>query len=73
MTTETHHRWIKSSYSNNGGDCLEVAVDLSATGTVPVRDSKRPTGPILTLSPAAFAGLVAFARGSVVSVFGEHP
>ncbi|MFD5188006.1 DUF397 domain-containing protein, partial [Streptomyces sp. NPDC058357] len=26
MTTESP-RWHKSSYSNNGGDCIEVAAD----------------------------------------------
>ncbi|WP_229868704.1 DUF397 domain-containing protein [Streptomyces inusitatus] len=63
MTTESP-RWFKSSYSSNGGNCVEVAVNLSATGTVPVRDSKRPTGPTLLVSPSAFAGLVALARSS---------
>ncbi|MCK1795787.1 DUF397 domain-containing protein [Streptomyces sp. XM4193] len=48
----THHlrvpplTWRKSSHSNaDGGDCLEVADYL--TGVLPVRDSKRPTGPVL--------------------------
>ncbi|MHC5902643.1 DUF397 domain-containing protein [Streptomyces sp. S6] len=26
MTTEVFFRWVKSSYSNNGGDCVEVAL-----------------------------------------------
>ncbi|MYY13188.1 DUF397 domain-containing protein [Streptomyces sp. SID4919] len=29
---------------------------------VPVRDSKVPAGPVLMVSPEAFAGLVALAR-----------
>ncbi|MFI1889949.1 DUF397 domain-containing protein [Streptomyces jumonjinensis] len=62
MTTEPLN-WIKSSYSNNGGTCVEWAPE-SATGVVPVRDSKRPNGPVLTVSPSAWTGLVALARSS---------
>ncbi|WP_030665291.1 DUF397 domain-containing protein [Streptomyces rimosus] len=66
MTTE-FPRWVKSSYSNNGGDCIEVATNLVASrGLVPVRDSKDPNGPVLTLHPTAFAGLVEFARRAAV-------
>ncbi|MFE7129923.1 DUF397 domain-containing protein [Streptomyces sp. NPDC057638] len=31
---------------------------------VPVRDSKRPEGPVLMLTPEAWAGLITLARGS---------
>ncbi|GAQ53862.1 DUF397 domain-containing protein [Streptomyces acidiscabies] len=57
-------RWVKSSYSGNGGgSCLEWAPDLAVTtGVVPVRDSKVLGGPCLTLSPRAFATFVEFAR-----------
>ncbi|MFE0422160.1 DUF397 domain-containing protein [Streptomyces sp. NPDC058953] len=57
-------RWVKSTRStDNGGSCVEWAPNhVSATGTVPVRDSKRPNGPVLMVSPAAFAGLVTLAR-----------
>ena len=59
MTIETS-RWIKSSYSDNGGDCIEWAPHVaSATGTVPVRDSKDPSGPTLDIPTAAFASFVA--------------
>ncbi|WP_274918489.1 DUF397 domain-containing protein [Streptomyces sp. WZ-12] len=62
MTTETP-RWFTSSYSNNGGACVEVATNLVSTrGIVPVRDSKAPEGPHLSLTPSAFAELVAFAK-----------
>ncbi|ELP69866.1 DUF397 domain-containing protein [Streptomyces turgidiscabies] len=44
--------WIKSSYSNNGGNCIEVSGDLP--GVVPVRDSKIPHGPILVASEPAW-------------------
>ncbi|WP_053697220.1 DUF397 domain-containing protein [Streptomyces sp. NRRL F-5755] len=62
MTIESP-RWFKSSYSSNGGACIEVATNLVASrGVVPVRDSKNPNGPHLTLSTDAWAGLVEFAR-----------
>ncbi|MGW5675288.1 DUF397 domain-containing protein [Streptomyces sp. NPDC003860] len=58
-------RWVKSSYSNNGGSCVEWTPDhASATGLVPVRDSKRPAGPVLLVSTGAFAGLIALARST---------
>ncbi|MEJ1196052.1 MULTISPECIES: DUF397 domain-containing protein [unclassified Streptomyces] len=50
--------FVKSSYSNTSGECVEVA--LNVPGTVAVRDSKIPVGgPILRLAPQAwvrFAG-----------------
>ncbi|MER7044336.1 DUF397 domain-containing protein [Streptomyces jumonjinensis] len=64
MTTEPLN-WIKSSYSNNGGACVEWAPEhASATGVVPVRDSKLSDGPVLMVSHSAFAGLVALARST---------
>ncbi|WP_431035951.1 DUF397 domain-containing protein [Streptomyces sp. P6-2-1] len=52
-------RWFKSSYSDNGGSCVEVATNLvPAHGIVPVRDSKNPGGPTLTLNTTAFTGFV---------------
>ncbi|MFE1558386.1 DUF397 domain-containing protein [Streptomyces sp. NPDC058734] len=56
MTTESP-RWFKSSYSNNGGDCVEVAANIP--GVVPVRDSKTPGGPVLNFRAEAFAAFVA--------------
>jgi hypothetical protein len=50
--------WRKASYTtNNGGNCVEVAANL--TGIVAVRDSKNPAGPALGFSRqewAAFTG-----------------
>jgi Domain of unknown function (DUF397) len=40
--------WRKSSHSNNGGACVEVATNLP--GLVAVRDSKDPSGPSLVFS-----------------------
>ncbi|MEU3959975.1 DUF397 domain-containing protein [Streptomyces buecherae] len=57
MTTEP--RWTKSSYSSNGGDCVEVAANLAAYGTVPVRDSKNPHGPALAFDTSAWSAFVA--------------
>ncbi|MFI1222932.1 MULTISPECIES: DUF397 domain-containing protein [unclassified Streptomyces] len=58
MTTETP-RWFTSSYSNNGGACVEVATNLATPhGIVPVRDSKNTTGPALTVPAAAFTAFV---------------
>ncbi|ANW21874.1 DUF397 domain-containing protein [Streptomyces clavuligerus] len=55
--------WIKSSYSGNGGTCVEWAPSYaSAAGVVPVRDSKCADGPVLMVSSEAFAGLVTMAR-----------
>ena len=50
-------QWRKSTRSSgNGGDCVEIA-DLP--DMVVVRDSKDPSGPVLTFSPAAFRTFVA--------------
>jgi Domain of unknown function (DUF397) len=40
--------WRKSTRSNNGGACVEVARDLP--GIVAVRDSKHRDGPVLTFT-----------------------
>ncbi|MFE9299564.1 DUF397 domain-containing protein [Streptomyces sp. NPDC006856] len=62
MTTETP-RWFTSSYSENGGACVEVATNLAAPhGIVPVRDSKNVTGPALTIPAAVFSAFVAGVR-----------
>ncbi|APS19423.1 hypothetical protein TK78_10910 [Streptomyces sp. Tue 6075] len=61
MTTEsTTPQWVKSSYSDNGGTCVEWApATASTTGIVPVRDSKNPGGPALTVRAAAFRTFIA--------------
>ncbi|GAA4665347.1 DUF397 domain-containing protein [Streptomyces youssoufiensis] len=58
----TQPRWIKSSYSNNGGECVEVATNLTTHGTVAVRDSKDPDGPTLTFEPTTWKAFVAGVR-----------
>ncbi|QDY77374.1 DUF397 domain-containing protein [Streptomyces qinzhouensis] len=58
-TTESP-RWFTSSYSDNGGQCVEVAANLAITqGVVPVRDSKNPSGPVLAVPAGAFSAFVA--------------
>jgi hypothetical protein len=50
-------RWRKSSYSGNGGgNCVEVASNLS--GIVAVRDSKNPDGPRLACTVEAWSEFV---------------
>ncbi|EXU69904.1 hypothetical protein Z951_00055 [Streptomyces sp. PRh5] len=62
MTTESP-RWFASSYSNNGGQCVEIAANLVASrGVVPVRDSKDPHGPALTFEPTAWSSFVSAVR-----------
>ncbi|MGA6168887.1 DUF397 domain-containing protein [Streptomyces sp. NPDC012600] len=59
MKTESP-RWFKSSYSANGGACVEVAANLVASqGIVPVRDSKCVSGPVVGVRTAAFSAFVA--------------
>ncbi|RKN06310.1 DUF397 domain-containing protein [Streptomyces radicis] len=48
--------WRKSSYSTNGGDCLEVGEGIARV--VPVRDSKAPSGPAVTFSADSWDGFV---------------
>ncbi|GHE77613.1 hypothetical protein GCM10014715_36100 [Streptomyces spiralis] len=50
-------KWRKSSYSSDqGGECVEIAETPCAT--VAIRDSKAPTGPMLTFRPEAFTSFV---------------
>lgn len=45
-------KWVKSSHSAGGSDCVEVA--HLRRGHVAVRDSKNPTGPALIVTPSAW-------------------
>ncbi|MGW5677542.1 DUF397 domain-containing protein [Streptomyces sp. NPDC003860] len=62
------YAWVKSSYSDaNGGDCVEWApAHASATGVVPVRDSKVPAGPVLNVPATAFAAFVTGVKDGAV-------
>jgi hypothetical protein len=49
MTDVSPTRWRKSTHSATGNDtCIEVA---GLPGTVAVRDSTDPNGPMLTFTP----------------------
>ena len=59
-------RWIKSSHSYSNGNCVEAAA--LPGGTVAVRDSKNPHGPVLTLTAAQWR---AFTQGIRAGDFGH--
>lgn len=48
--------WRSSSYSSANGQCIEVSDDFP--GTMPVRDSKVPTGPRLVFEADAWTSFV---------------
>ncbi|ELP69435.1 DUF397 domain-containing protein [Streptomyces turgidiscabies] len=53
---EVAYAWRKSSYSGSeGGNCLEVAAHTSA---IHIRDSKNPSGPVLTVAPGTWAAFL---------------
>jgi hypothetical protein len=57
METSKFTTWRKSRRSGGGDNCVEVA--FANDGSVGVRDSKDPTGPVLAFGPAewrAFTG-----------------
>ncbi|EST26143.1 DUF397 domain-containing protein [Streptomyces niveus] len=55
-TPPTVLTWTKSSYSGGNNDCLEVA--HGTADALPVRDSKRPTGPTLTIPHTAWTTFI---------------
>ncbi|MFD0277492.1 DUF397 domain-containing protein [Kitasatospora sp. NPDC127111] len=56
----TRAAWVKSSYSQQGGDCVEVAPGFP--GVAPVRDSKDPQGPALVFPSEAWRSFVTAVR-----------
>ena len=69
MTTESP-RWVTSSYSGNGGQCIQVAPNIAAScGVVPVRDSKNPAGPALDFPAGTFASFIASVKTGEFGAF----
>ncbi|MFD7905522.1 DUF397 domain-containing protein [Kitasatospora sp. NPDC057904] len=58
--------WVKSPYSQNGGNCVEVAPGFP--GVMPVRDSKDSEGPVLVFPADAWRSFVA---ATAAGEFGE--
>lgn len=50
--------WFKSSYSNAGQNCVEVAGIVTRSGLIGVRDAKDKAGPAILLEPAAWVSFV---------------
>ena len=59
--------WRKSSRSGgSGGNCVEVADNLASdAGSVYVRDSKDPAGPVLAVSAVGWTSFIAAVRAGV--------
>lgn len=59
MPELTRRAWRKSTYSVNQWECVECA---GGHGDCAVRDSKDPTGPVLTCSLAQWVAFTASIR-----------
>ncbi|NYH80351.1 hypothetical protein FHR84_003708 [Actinopolyspora biskrensis] len=55
MQHSTTHHWRTSSYSNDIGQCVEVALTSEAVG---IRDTKDRAGGTLAVRPESWAGFV---------------
>ncbi|MFI9602808.1 DUF397 domain-containing protein [Streptomyces sp. NPDC052043] len=65
MTATTPLKWFKSSYSSNDGpECVEVAIAAPSPTTVHVRDSKDRDGARLAFRGTAWMVFVTFAGHS---------
>jgi hypothetical protein len=53
--------WRKSTRSNNGGNCVEIASNIP--GVVAVRDSKNPNGPALVFTTAQWSTFMVRIKG----------
>jgi hypothetical protein len=59
--------WRKSSHSSSGGGaCVEVADGFVAV--VPVRDSKKTSGPVLVFPAGTWSSFVAAVKGDRLSM-----
>ncbi|QRX92153.1 MULTISPECIES: DUF397 domain-containing protein [Streptomyces] len=66
----TRVQWIKSSYSEgNGGMCLEFSPAQARThALVPLRDSKLPHGPVITVPVAGWSSFVSAVKNGEFAV-----
>ncbi|MFI6690042.1 DUF397 domain-containing protein [Streptomyces sp. NPDC050485] len=55
--------WTKSTYSDGGNNCIEVAHLATTTA---VRYSKQPAGPAFQIAPAAFTAFISFAKDTPI-------
>jgi Domain of unknown function (DUF397) len=63
MTDLNNAQWRKSSFSSsNGGNCVEVAMNLP--GIIAVRDSKNPDGPALLFTPDEWRAFITGVQAS---------
>jgi hypothetical protein len=60
--------WRTSSYTNNGGACVEVADNQP--DIIAVRDSKDRNGPVLLLSSSQWREFITKLRANAVSAVG---
>jgi len=68
MDTDTSPNWIKSSLSFSNGNCVEVA-DLS-DGSIGVRSSRDPDGPVLRFTQDEWAAFLGGAKLGEFDGFG---
>ncbi|MDG4753548.1 DUF397 domain-containing protein [Micromonospora sp. WMMD718] len=65
MPDLTGAAWRKSTRSNNGGECVEVADNLP--DVVGLRDSKNPAGPALAFPPSTWAAFIRAVKSETLS------
>ncbi|WP_084956082.1 DUF397 domain-containing protein [Thermoactinospora rubra] len=65
MSAEISPIWVKSTFSHMTGDCVEI---LRADSLVHVRDSKDPSGPVLTFSHGEWRAFLAGVRNAEFDV-----
>ncbi|MFI5893800.1 DUF397 domain-containing protein [Actinoplanes sp. NPDC051513] len=62
MSISKFTNWFKSSDSDGASNCVETA--FAADGTVGVRHSKNPTGPVIEFSPTEWDAFITGVKNS---------